>query len=578
MSEPERDEELGEALARLPVPEPEDEFWDALGARCAEAFKAAGSWPADHEVAPHPDGRAAPGRPGSRADAGAISAGPRMRGRRLLRPWRGEGVTGPPEKPTAGRRRRTGHVLVGTPSVMTVAAVAVVVTLAGSLWVGVARRAEAVSVVPLSSECGRDGNAPVENGPRLVVAGVWQKEEADNFVKVLEDFKKRNGAGVIYAYVPTVRDMAPELKKRIENGCPPDVAFLPQLGLLRDLAHDHSLRPLEGRAAQLVKENYDTDTAAGRQFGVVDNVLYGVWFKAANKSMIWYRPDAFAEAGVEPPKSWEELKDVATRIRDRGLAPFSVAGADGWTLTDWFENVYLATAGPEMYDRLATRAIPWTDPSVKEALTTLAEILGRPEWIAGGTDGALQTTYETSVAEVLGPAPEAAMVYEGDFVAGTARDIPEGTGGETLKSFDFPAIGGSKPLVVGGDVAVSLTNNDAGKKLMEFLATPDAAEVWAKEGGFLSPNKRLDPGTYPDDATRSRAEALTQDQTWRFDLSDVQPSGFGASDGMWQLFRDFLRNPGDVDGLAEKLEEKARTVWGPSLTAGPAFRPGRARP
>jgi hypothetical protein len=36
---------------------------------------------------------------------------------------------------------------------------------------------------------------------------------------------------------------------------------------------------------------------------------------------------------------------------------------------------------------------------------------------------------------------------------------------------------------------------------------------------------------------------------------------------MWQLFRDFLRNPGDVDGLAEKLEEKARTVWGPWLSS-----------
>jgi alpha-glucoside transport system substrate-binding protein len=444
---------------------------------------------------------------------------------------------------------------------MTVATVAVVLTLAGSLWAGFARRAEAVSVVPLSAECGHDGNAPVDKGPRLVVAGVWQKKEADNFVKVLEEFNKRNGAGIIYAYVPTVRDMAPELKKRIENGCPPDVAFLPQIGLLRDLAHDRRLRPLEGRAAELVKENYDTDT------GVVDNVAYGVWFKAANQSMIWYRPDAFAEAGVEPPTTWEELKDVASRIRDGGLAPFSVAGADGWTLTDWFENVYLATAGPEMYDRLATRAIPWTDPSVKQALTRLAEILGRPEWIAEGTDGALQTTYETSVAEVLGPSPKAAMVYEGDFVAGTARNAPTDTGSGSLKSFDFPAIGGSKPLVVGGDVAVSLTNNDAGRKLMEFLATPDAAEVWAKEGGFLSPNKRLDPGIYPDDATRSRAEALTQNQTWRFDLSDLQPSRFGATDGMWQLFQDFLRKPGDVNGLAEKLEEKARTVWGPSVTA-----------
>jgi alpha-glucoside transport system substrate-binding protein len=390
---------------------------------------------------------------------------------------------------------------------------------------------------------------------------------------VLEAFKKRSGAGVIYTYVPAVRDMAPGLTERFANGCPPDVALLPQLGLLRDLARDHKLRPLEGEAAGRVNQNY---TPAGREFGVVDGVLYGVWFKAANKSMIWYRPDAFEDA--ELPKSWEGLKDAAARIHDHGLvAPFSLAGADGWTLTDWFENVYLATAGPEMYDQLANHTIPWTDPSVKQALTTLAEIFGKPDWLAGGTERAVQTRYETSVEDVFGPSPKAAMVYEGDFVAGKARELAKesGAGGNvTPRSFDFPAIRGSKPLVVGGDVAVSLTNNKAGTKLIQFLATPDAAEVWAREGGFLSPNKSLDPSVYPDDVTRNWARALTQDRTWRFDLSDVQPSGFGVTEGMWQLFRDFLRNPTDVDGVAEKLEEKARAVWGPSPGVGSPQKSG----
>jgi alpha-glucoside transport system substrate-binding protein len=302
---------------------------------------------------------------------------------------------------------------------------------------------------------------------------------------------------------------------------------------------------------------------------VVDGVLYGVWFKAANKSMIWYQRDAFEHA--ELPKTWEALKDAAARIHAQGLvAPFSLAGADGWTLTDWFENVYLATAGPQMYDKLANHAIPWTDPSVKQALATLAEIFGQRDWLAGGTESALQTKYETSVEDVLGPSPRAAMVYEGDFVAGKARELAKRSGSDvTPRSFDFPAIRGSKPLVVGGDVAVSLTNNEAGRKLIRFLATPDAAEVWATEGGFLSPNKSLDPNVYPDDVTRNWARSLTQDETWRFDLSDVQPAGFGVTDGLWQLFQEFLRNPDDVDGIAGKIEDKARVAWAPWLPAGP---------
>ena len=44
-----------------------------------------------------------------------------------------------------------------------------------------------------------------------------------------------------------------------------------------------------------------------------------------------------------------------------------------WVLSDWFENIYVRTAGPEMYDQLATHEIPWTDKSVTEALTTMAD-------------------------------------------------------------------------------------------------------------------------------------------------------------------------------------------------------------
>jgi alpha-glucoside transport system substrate-binding protein len=578
----ERDKELGDALAGLSVPEPPEQFWESLRVRCAEAFgtdtspgedlssRASAPDAMAPEATPHLNGLAASSRP---APPASVEVQHQIRRPRVPRPRRREGATRPSGKPAPRRRRRTYGVLRRAPRVMTVAIGAVMVTLAGSLFTGQVRRAEAVAVVPFSLECGRDGNAPIDNGQRLVVAGVWTQDsgEADKFVKVLEAFKKRSGAGVIYTYVPTVRDMAPVLRKRIENGCPPDVAFLSQPGLFRDLARDQSLRPIEGVAADEVNRNY---TPAGREFGVVDDVLYGVWFKAANKSMIWYRPDAFEHA--ELPKSWEALKDAAARIHDQGLvAPFSLAGADGWTLTDWFENVYLATAGPEMYDQLAHHAIPWTDPSVKQALTTLAEIFGQPDWLAGGTEGALQTRYERSVEDVLGPSPKAAMVYEGDFVAGKARELAKGSEGNvTPRSFDFPAIRGSKPLVVGGDVAVSLTKNEAGTKLIGFLATPNAAEVWAREGGFLSPNKSLDPSVYPDDVTRNWARALTQDQTWRFDLSDVQPSGFGATEGMWQLFQDFLRNPRDVDGVAEKLEDKARAVWGPPLPVGSPQKSG----
>src|SRR5699024_3315784 len=101
--------------------------------------------------------------------------------------------------------------------------------------------------------------------------------------------------------------------------------------------------------------------------------------------------------GVEPPETWDDLLDGAQVVLDSGVTPISVGGADGWTLTDWFENVYLRTAGEDMYDQLAEHEIPWTDDSVVEALDTLAELIGEDDFVVNGLDGALQVDFPTSV-------------------------------------------------------------------------------------------------------------------------------------------------------------------------------------
>ena len=107
----------------------------------------------------------------------------------------------------------------------------------------------------------------------------------------------------------------------------------------------------------------------------MDGTQYGVYFKAANKSLIWYNTKAFENAGASEPKTWKDFLATAETVSASGVTPVSVGGADGWTLTDWFENIYLSQAGPEKYDQLAQHKIKWTDPSVKDALTTLGRAL-----------------------------------------------------------------------------------------------------------------------------------------------------------------------------------------------------------
>jgi ABC-type glycerol-3-phosphate transport system substrate-binding protein len=397
-------------------------------------------------------------------------------------------------------------------------------------------------------------------GQRVEVAAVWSGTEQERFEAVLAQFEEDTGADV--TYTSTGDDIAATIGPRIEAGDPPDVAMLPQPGLLRDFAQQGALQPIEDIAGQTIDENFDP---AWRELGTVDGELYGVWFKAANKSTVWYNVPVFDDAGVEPPEDWDGFLETSQTISDFGVTPVAIGAADGWVLTDWFENVYLRTAGPDMYDQLANHEIPWTDQSVKDALAVLAELYGQPEMIAGGTDGALQTEFPESVSETFTDPPEAAQVYEGDFVAGVITSETDAELGTDADFYPFPDIDGSEPSVVGGgDVAVLFTESEAGRALIEYLATPEAAEVWAAEGGFISPNQGVDIELYPDEISQNLASEVVEAEVFRFDMSDLQPAQFGGTvgQGMWALFQDFLRDPSNIDGITDQLEQAASQAYG----------------
>ncbi|MFB7518015.1 ABC transporter substrate-binding protein [Streptomyces sp. NPDC056144] len=398
-------------------------------------------------------------------------------------------------------------------------------------------------------------------GQKIEVAAVWTGPEQENFTKVLKEFEKRTGATV--TFVPAQDPIVNFLGTKIAGGSPPDVALLPQVGAIRQAAAQKWLKPVGPEAKAALAANYSPGWQA---LGAVDGTQYGVYFKAANKSLVWYNTAAFENAGASEPKSWKEFLATAETISASGVTPVSVGGADGWTLTDWFENVYLSQAGPEKYDRLAKHEIKWTDPSVGAALKTLAELFGKPALLAGGTNGALQTEYPVSVTQTFtgGDRPKGAMVFEGDFaavnIAQTKAEI-----GTDAKVFPFPAVGsGTAPVVTAGDAAVALKDTEGAQALLAFLASPDAARIWAAEGGFLSPNKNLDPAAYPNDVQREIAKALIgAGDDFRFDMSDQMPQSFGGTPGKgeWKALQDFLKNPADVAGAQARLEADAAKAY-----------------
>lgn len=394
----------------------------------------------------------------------------------------------------------------------------------------------------------------------LNVLGVWTGDTQDRFQQVLADFTERTG--IPAEYEPAGRDIGTVLGTQIEGGNPPDVALLPQPGLLVEFAERGELQPLESVVGDQVDENY---AEVWRDLATVDGELYGVWYKAANKSFFWYNENVYRDAGVEPAETWDDLIRNAEIISDFGIPPFSIGGGSAWTLTDWFENIYLHSAGPDRYDQLTNHEIPWTHHTVREAMQLFVDIVERREWLAGGVEGTLEATPPEGIVKPFLDPPQAAMAYGADFSAGAIIDETDAEIGGTARFFPFPTIGGSSPSVVGGgDVAVAFTDSDETRDLIRYLASPEAAEVWAPLGGFTSPNQKVDPAVYPDEVSRGSAEALQTAEVFRFDLSDLQPSAFGstAGQGLFGLMTDLVRNPDELDTILERLEQEAAAAHG----------------
>jgi len=394
----------------------------------------------------------------------------------------------------------------------------------------------------------------------VAIMGVWTGDEQAAFEAVLDGFTEIN-PDVTVNYNPAGDQLPTVLATAVEGGNPPDIATLPQPGLMRDFAGRGELQPIDFAADQ-IGENFSESWV---ELGTVDGTLYGLFYKGANKSTIWYNVGAFEGAGVEPPETWDALLEAAGTLQAYGVPAYSIGGADGWTLTDLFENIYLRTAGPDLYDQLSSHEIPWTHESVITALEEMAKIVGDTENIAGGTQSALQTDFPTSVTRVFADPPEAAMVIEGDFVGGVVTESTNAEPETGFNVFPFPSVNDSAPAVMGGgDAVVLFTENEAAQALIEYLATPEAAELWAEQGGFSSPNQNLDPEIYPDEITRTTASALAEAEVFRFDLSDLQPAAFGGTvgQGLFKLFQDFLRNPDDAQGIAQQMEQAAARAYG----------------
>ena len=386
--------------------------------------------------------------------------------------------------------------------------------------------------------------------------------ELDAMRMSLDAFTEETG---ILVTVESNREAPTVLRVRVAAGSPPDAALVPRPGMMAEFVATGDAIPLvnaDGSAGlidpSILTDNYSQGII---DLGSVDGATYGILAKANSKSTIWYKPASFAELGVEPPATWDDLLAIQQAYLDAGKTPWSIGASDAWTLTDWFENIYVRVAGPENYLKLfVTHEIEWTDPSVVEAMEAFRQIVDpADEKLAGGVDGTLSTDFITAANLVFRPDdPAAEMYYEGGFVGGIiASNFPDLTPIEDFNAFLFPAINEmyGTPVVGGGDLLVAFADRPEVAEFFEWMAGTTGNEIWAGTGAIVSPNKNVSLDIY-NAVGAIDAEQVANASAFVFDGSDLAPSALGG-DAMFTGLQDFLAEPDDMMAILEELEQIA---------------------
>jgi alpha-glucoside transport system substrate-binding protein len=397
-------------------------------------------------------------------------------------------------------------------------------------------------------------------GARTVtVLGAFVGEQQIQLEEALAPFEQETGIDVIYEGTDAFTTLLPV---RIDSGDSPDIAMFPQPGLMRSLAEEGALVPVTEVLSREQLQQYYPDSWI--DLSTVDDQIYGIWYRAALKSLVWYSPNQFEAAGYEIPQSWDEMIALSDQIVADGKTPWCLGmeggNSSGWPGTDWIEDIVLQAEGPDFYNQWVQHEVPFNAPQIKNAFDYFGRIIRTPGYVYGGKTGALSTPWGDSVVGLFTKEPECYLQRQGNFVS---TYFPDGAVlGEDIDFFPTPTINPQYDgaLLVGGDIFAMLQDTPEARELMAYLATPTPHEIWAAQGNFLSANKQVDLEVYSDPLSRKQAELLTTAEIIQFDGSDSMPGAVGTGT-FWSGMMDFV-----AGASAAEVTDKIEYYW-PEETA-----------
>lgn len=381
-------------------------------------------------------------------------------------------------------------------------------------------------------------------GEQVTVFGPWLGPDQVLVESVLAYFAEATGADVKYTGSDSFEQ---QIMIDAEAGSAPNVAVFPQPGLASDMAKRGFLTALGDDTASWLADNY----AAGQSWVDLatfqddkgEEGLFGFFFKVDVKSLVWYSPENFEDAGYEVPETMEELKALTDQIVADGETPWCIGlgsgGATGWPATDWVEDMMLRTQPADVYDQWVSNEIPFNDERVIGAVEEFGYFARNDDYVAGGAGAVASTDFRDSPKGLFSSPPQCYLHRQASFIPAF---FPEDTVvGEDADFFYFPSYAEKdlgKPVLGAGTMFAVTRESKGAMALIEFLKSPIAHEVWMAQEGFLTPFNGVNTDLYASDALRGMGDILLNATTFRFDGSDLMPGGVGAG-SFWTGMVDY---------------------------------------
>ncbi|MEV1331967.1 ABC transporter substrate-binding protein [Micromonospora costi] len=405
-----------------------------------------------------------------------------------------------------------------------------------------------------SAECAAYDKYQGHDGKKVTIYSSIRDIEADRLDESWKQFEDCTGIDIDHE---GSGEFEAQLGVRVDGGNAPDLAFIPQPGLLKRFADAGKLKPAPADTKAQAEQNYPADWL---KYSTVNGTLYGAPLGSNVKSFVWYSPKQFQEKGWTVPTTWDDLIKLSDTIAASGMKPWCAGiesgDATGWPATDWIEDLMLRTAGPEVYDQWTTHGIPFNDPKVAEAVDRAGTILKNEKYVNGGFGG-VKSLATTSFQEAGVPITtgKCALHRQASFYA---NQWPEGTkvaeDGDVF-AFYFPAVDPAKgkPVLGGGEFVAAFADRPEVQAVQTYLASGEYANSRAKIGDWVSANNKLDLANVANPIDKLSVQILQDKSTvFRFDGSDLMPAAVGAGT-FWKGMVDWV-NGKDTASVLQGIE------------------------